>query len=383
MAPRPFLAACGAVCYFRHPTGMHNGRGVAQSGSALARGARGRWFKSSRPDHFIPAVSLALPAAPRQARAAWRDRLTDRVATACYLVAAAVARGLPRRAAYTIAAALGTLRYLGTPALRRTVRANVRRALPPTHALAREATVCAIYRSFARTVVDVLRLPEWTPAAVRMHVRVEGGEAFTAAAARGRGVVIVSAHLGSWEVGGAYLATLGIPVHVVARRHDAPGVQRFFRARRERLGLHVVDSGAPLRALLGPLRRGECVAMLADRPVLAHARPVVFCGEASALPRGPVALALRSGAALLAAVALREGAGFRVIWREVCVADLPGTASGIHTGVARMARTLEPWVRGQVRQWYAFEPVWPAAATSGPAPSGSPVVRAAAGRSFA
>ena len=288
-------------------------------------------------------------------------RLLDVAASVAYASAAGLAQLLPRRAAYALAASLGMVRYLTSPALRGVVRANVRRAqvAAPT-SMMREATVRAIFRSFACAVVDLLRLPEWTPSAVRAHVRTEGEDVLVAAIARGRGVVIVSAHLGSWEVGGAYLATCGVPVHVVARRHAAAGVQRFFCERRRRLGLQVVDSAAPLRALLNPLRRGECVAMLADRPTAAGGSVVAFCGHSASLPRGPVALALRTGATLLAAVALRDGEGFRIVWRMVPTADLPRTASGIHTGVARAARTLEPWVRTHLHQWHAFEPVWPA-----------------------
>lgn len=297
--------------------------------------------------------------APASVWSAVFRRVRDAAATVSYRGGALIACVLPRSAAYALAGFCGLVRCATAPGLRAIVAANVAVACGPraTGPTVRRATR-ACFRDFGRAVVDVLRLPEWTPARVARYVRAEGEDLLHAARAAGRGVVIVSAHLGSWEVGGAYLATLGLPVHVVARPHDAPGVERWMLARRARVGLRVVPLTAPLRALLDPLRRGGCVALLADRPHTESDEPVLFCGRTARLPRGPVTLALRTGAPLLAAVALREGDGYRIVWRAIPTDDLPATRDGIRRGVERMARALEPFVRAHPAQWHAFTPVW-------------------------
>ncbi len=363
MAPRALLAARRGICYLVDPTEMNDGRGVAQPGSALAWGARGRWFKSSRPDHFVSSLAevRTLLGAARTFSA------RDVVARIAYAAAAAFVRAVPRRLSYRVAEGAALLRYVVAADLRARVTANLRIVAGPS---ARSGEVSrlarASYCDFARAVADFLRLPSWP----RDAVRVDGAELFEAAHRRGRGIVVVSAHIGSWEVGGAYLASLGVPVHVVARPHALPSVERFFVTRRAQTGAHVVPLDAPVSSLVAPLRRGECVAVLADRPVDGGADSVLFCGRPARLPRGPLALALRTGACVLAAAALRDGDGYRIEWRAVRTDDLPCTAAGIREGTQRVARVLEAWVREHPAQWHAFAPVWddraPAARVAAP-----------------
>jgi len=279
-----------------------------------------------------------------------------------YRVGGTLAGIVPPAAAYCIADALAAVSYHVNTPLRRAVRSNLRHVLPPDvsdAALGRAGR--AVFQSFAHAIVDFLRLPSLTGADLASRTSVEGAEQIEAAREAHRGIVIASAHLGSWEVGAAYLAASGLTVRAVVRPHRLHGVERFYAERRRAKGVIGVQAGAPVSALLAALRRGECVALLADRHAEDSARAVHFFGAPASLPRGHVTLALRARAPLLIAAALRTRAGFRIVWERVPLEDLPATADGVRAGVVRAARVLERLIASHPTQWHVFEPIWPSA----------------------
>jgi KDO2-lipid IV(A) lauroyltransferase len=119
-------------------------------------------------------------------------------------------------------------------------------------------------------------------------------------------VVLLTGHVGNWEIGGAALAARGLPIDGVAK----PMANRLFEqdlfASRERLGLRIIETGAAPREVLRSLRRGRVVGMLGDQNT--HRDPVFipFFGTPAATSRGPALFALRSGAPVFLGVALRE-----------------------------------------------------------------------------
>ena len=127
--------------------------------------------------------------------------------------------------------------------------------------------------------------------------------------AGGRGVVMALPHVGSWEWGGAFLATVGYPMTTVAERIEPPELFDWFVDEREAMGLTIVplggDSGS---VVLRTLRAGGLVGLLCDRDLSGNGVAVEFFGEGTTFPAGPATLALRTGAALVTA-AVYSGPG--------------------------------------------------------------------------
>ena len=277
-----------------------------------------------------------------------------------YALGALLVRILPRRLARAVAVRLADMRFALDSRNRKAVESNVRQVLGPgaadvqVHRLARR-----IFRNFACLVLEFLSLPQLSRRDLSRDVRIRGWRHFEAARARGRGVVLLGAHVGSWELGGAVLAKLGVPVAAVARDHGHPRVTRFFNRRREAQGIRVVGfKGSAASEVLRVLRRNGVVALLGDRDLADSGADVRFFGRPARLPRSPVTLARRTGAAILPAVAVRrERGGLHLIFeRPIFVGD--AARMGADTSARRCAAALERHIRRHLDQWFAFERVW-------------------------
>lgn len=152
----------------------------------------------------------------------------------------------------------------------------------------------------------LFRMASWSDEEMRSRTRFEGEEHLRAALEDGGGVVILTGHLGNWEVAGAGLAARGVPLDVVGkgmanRRFEA----ELFRAR-ERLGMRVIEMSDAPKEVLRALRNGRATAIVADQNMHRHGIFLPFFGRAAATARGPALFALRTGVPVVFGYTLRE-----------------------------------------------------------------------------
>ena len=250
--------------------------------------------------------------------------------------------------------------FAAMPRERRAVRRNLERITGRTGAAACLLAFRLFY-NFSKFMVGYTDLVGRRPE--EMRLRVEGGEEvtrrFEALLAEGRGLIVLTLHLGNWEMGLAHLAGLGPPVSVVLRQEESEGA-RFEAAARERAGVRVVPSGESAwngLDLLLALRRGEIVAIQGDRPFGPLLDRVDLFGAPVDLPSGPFALAQASGAPILAVgVPIRGHDRYRIIL-EGPLRVAPGP-EGARAGLEAFARVIERFVRAWPTQWFNFYEVW-------------------------
>ncbi len=199
----------------------------------------------------------------------------------------------------------------------------------------------AAFEHFSLSFVDFLRLDCMAPADLRRSVRVEGEAHLRAAMASGRGVVVLSAHLGNWEWGAAFLGALGVPIHLAARPHGR-GVEPFFQERRRVFGVDSLEPTALFSSVSGALRAGEWVALMGDRGADAkHGGSV--CGWAAAL-------AQRTRSLILPAAMVRNEQGGHTL-----MVGPPLEPAEVRCGAHR--ELMGRWLRSNASQWAAFEPL--------------------------
>lgn len=165
------------------------------------------------------------------------------------------------------------------------------------------------YAHLGREAVMLFRMARWSDEQMRARTRTEGIEHIRRALDRGDGVVMLTGHLGNWEVAGAGLAARGIPLDVVGkgmanRRFEAD----LFEAR-ARLGMRVIRMSDAPRGVLRSLRSGRATAIVADQNMHRHGIFLPFFGRKAATARGPALFALRAGVPVIFGYALREGPG--------------------------------------------------------------------------
>lgn len=180
---------------------------------------------------------------------------------------------------------------------------------------------------------------------------------------QGNGVLLLTAHLGNWEVGGLMLAEMRQPIHVVLVPDIFPAVERARRDLHSRAGIteiRVDRSLAPTLAVLRALKANGIVAMQGDRDFSNTGIAVPFFGREAFFPRGPFLVAMATNAAVLPAFIIRTPDGrYRAVVEEPLVVDRGrDRGAALRMNVERYVAVLERYVSAHPEQWYCFYPFW-------------------------
>jgi KDO2-lipid IV(A) lauroyltransferase len=187
--------------------------------------------------------------------------------------------------------------------------------------------------------------------------QIDGHERYAAARAMRKGAIVVTAHMGSFEVGMAALRRHDANVHVVFRRDAFGRFERMRSALRAKLGVieaPVDDGWTVWMRLRDALLRDEVVVLQGDRvmPGQKGERVRVMGGEMM-LPAGPVKLALATGAPIVPVFAIRTPAGGVRLCVEPAI-----MAADVDTAMREIADVIATYVRTYPEQWLTLQPAW-------------------------
>jgi lauroyl/myristoyl acyltransferase len=283
----------------------------------------------------------------------------------------AVGGRLPVRVAYAIAWLAGALVWRLSSRLREVTRDHARHALGLT---ATRREVDRVARGALRAnffyYADFARLAHHRDEAIfDVFDEVRGLEHLYSALDRGRGVVLVSAHLGNGEFLAPMAAPFGICLAVVTERLQPLRLHDYVHRIRGARGVRFLPADAAgLRAAVQHLRSGGALGLLVDRDVLGTAPLRPFFSERAPIPTGAVDLALRTGAPVIAAWIPRTGVGRYAIHLEpVTLPALSGDrAADAERAMAVMVRAIEGGIRRWPDQWFVLTPIWGRAAERAP-----------------
>jgi KDO2-lipid IV(A) lauroyltransferase len=190
---------------------------------------------------------------------------------------------------------------------------------------------------------------------------VKGLESIRQAASKGKGVLVVTAHLGNWELlAGFYARRFPGRVTVVARQVYDPRFDRMVTQMRERQGYQVVQRGTALRGILKALQGNGLVGVLCDQDTGRDGVFVPFFGKAAWTPSGPARIARKTGAALVPSFITRGKDGlFEVmIGREIRVPRSHDMEKDILETTRRYTEAIEYEVRAHPDQWVWMHERW-------------------------
>jgi KDO2-lipid IV(A) lauroyltransferase len=216
------------------------------------------------------------------------------------------------------------------------------------------------FESYGQYWAESAKLPALRRSTITSRFVIgEGLEHLVAAKGLGKGVVIALPHIGSWEWGGAFLATLDMPMTAVAEELEPPELFEWFKKKREAIGINIepLDSHAGT-VLLQTLKDGGVVGLLCDRDIQSNGIDVEFFGENVAIPAGPATLALRTGATVVAA-ACYAGPGrdhFAVITPPIDAERSGRLRDDVARVTQSIANELEGLIRRAPEQWHVLQP---------------------------
>jgi KDO2-lipid IV(A) lauroyltransferase len=282
-----------------------------------------------------------------------------------YGLVLAVARSLgwmPRAVARRLADALtwGVYRTMGR--LRRVGLRNLELALPELNAAERDRILRGVFRHLGWQLVEFCRMTRYTPENTRNWIRTEGLEHYLAAQVRGKGVLVLTGHLGAWELSSFYHSLMGHPMGMVIRRLDNRRLDEFVNGIRCFHGNRVLHKDDFARGLLTAMRAGHTVGILMDTNMTPPQGAFVkFFGLDACTATGLAHVARKTGAAVLPGFMLWEPAERRYVLHFGPELEIPHTAdvaADILAGTQLCAQVTESWIRRYPDQWLWIHRRW-------------------------
>ena len=268
---------------------------------------------------------------------------------------------LPVRLGYLIACLTAYVVYLASPGLRAHVADNMR------HVLGREADEAEVkqasrhvFRHAAKNYFDLIKLPHLRSGHIEDCTTLLGWRNFQDAMRKGKGVVLVTAHLGSFDMAAQVLAARHVKTTVLVEPLEPLPLLEHVTALRASKGMTLVPAqpGA-LNEMMQCLRRGEVVLLACDRDIGKGGLRSSFFGEETMLPSLAVRAAMRTGAAIVPAFALRRGVGRYEAYLEPALDIAPPGNGAVAGNMGKLSRVMEKYIKIAPEQWVVLSPVWP------------------------
>lgn len=269
---------------------------------------------------------------------------------------------LPRPLARAAGIALGRLVYRLHGRLRRVGMRNLDLAFPEKGAAERRRILRALFDGLGRQLAEFCLFPRYTRENVERVAVYHGLENYEAARQRGKGVILLTAHLGGWEVGSFVHSLNGHPLHVVVRALDNPHLNALVDRYRCLHGNTTFEKQDFVRGLLGALKAGETVGILMDQNITPPQGVFVdFFGKPACTASGVARVALRTGAAVVPAFTLWDAAQrkYRVHFDPALELVRSGDEEAdAVANTAAFTRVIESYARQYPEQWLWVHRRW-------------------------
>jgi KDO2-lipid IV(A) lauroyltransferase len=275
----------------------------------------------------------------------------------------------PRRARLALAGPLATLIYYAWVSKRRVTVANMAQILDVTPSDARARRLARqSWRNYGRYLSDFLYMPNSTSEQVMARLRDTSPPPgslgnLEETLARGKGILLVTAHFGAWDVAAAMVASQA-PLHVVADSFTDRRMDELIQGQRAHFGMRVLRAEKSPRPILRALKDGHAVAVVADRPMTAtDGVPITFFGKRCYVPGGAAQIALLADAPL-AVGAIHYDERFSDAYytqlHDIFYPERTGDREAdVQALTQRVFSVLEGVIREYPNQWFMFRRFWP------------------------
>ncbi len=296
------------------------------------------------------------------------------------VIEGAIAR-IPRRLAYALGVVISTLAFPLLARQRKALESNLRHVCPDLPAPQIRKLAWQNWLNYTKAWIDFFKIPRMDRGRLGRLLTPIGVENLDLAMARGKGVIVVAPHMGSWELAAASWAASFGQIGVMVEQIEPRRLFAHVFKTRSRMGIKVIPlSQTGARDIIRMLKDGRMVVLAMDRDILNTGQLFTFFGQEARFPTGPVEIALKTGAPILPAFCVRDREDGYV---AVGGAPLFLTKSEDHRGDVRSAmeailRTFEGYIKMYPDQWHVLEPIWTDAA-AGPVTMPTSPAQAAVG----
>jgi KDO2-lipid IV(A) lauroyltransferase len=264
--------------------------------------------------------------------------------------------------ARALGAGIGKVAYGGLGRLRSVGRRNLQLAFPGQSDGERERTLREVYLNLGCLLAEFCLMPSYTAKGASEFIRYEGLENYLRARDKGKGVLVLTGHLGAWELSSFYHSLMGYPMGMVIRRLDNPLVDRFVNNIRCLHGNRVIHKDDFARGLIASMRAGETVGILMDTNMTPPQGVFVpFFGVEACTASGMARVAAKTGATVVPGFLLWEKAENKYVLRfgeELQVVTTGDAEQDALTNTAAFTAVIESYIRQYPEQWLWMHRRW-------------------------
>lgn len=277
-----------------------------------------------------------------------------------YKIGQFLALSLPLKFSYRLATSIANLKCLFSPRDRWAVINNLQAVTGENDKKILNRYAYQVYGNFAKYLVDFFRFFKIDNDYIKKYIKLENLDYLDNILKKGKGMVILTAHLGNWELGGIVVSKLGYPLNAIVLNHKQKLVNDFFTNQRSLGGAKFIPLGASVRKAFECLSHNEILAILADHDFLKNGFKINFFGKSTIIPKGPALLSLKLGSPIVPCFILRQPDDtFRFVFESPVNFSSTGNVDSDAISLTQSCtKVLEKYIRLYPTQWYMFRKFW-------------------------
>jgi KDO2-lipid IV(A) lauroyltransferase len=276
-------------------------------------------------------------------------------------IAAFLVRFVPPRLVYWLCSVIGGVIFALNPQVRDAVLDNLGHVLPKASRRYRRKVARSIVRNVVKNYYDVVRLPRMSVEDLERTIVARGMEHLDDALAKGKGVILVGAHLGNFSVVAQLGAARNYQMSIIAEDIKPPRLYEYVNRLRGRFGLEIIKlRSMQVRTIYKLLRNNEVLVLAIDRDVTGDGIPTMFFDALAPIPPGAVALALRTGATVITGQTERLPDNTSIVTLDPPV-ELVSTGDrdlDVKVNLRRVVQRLEDYILHNPTQWVVLQRIW-------------------------
>ncbi|MDD5310806.1 MAG: lysophospholipid acyltransferase family protein [Candidatus Omnitrophica bacterium] len=256
---------------------------------------------------------------------------------------------------------MGEFAFFLVPGHRKSAIENLRIAFKGEKTEAEiRAVARGVFRNLGENLFEILSAPKLTPRNIDRHVRIKGLGIVDKALSQKRGFIVLSAHLGNWELLAGWFGLKKYPVNVLARRLRYVKFDNWMNGLRRKMDVNVVMRDESAKTMLRLLRGGQSIAILADQDISSLDGVFVdFFGRPAYTPTAPVILALATAVPIIPMFIVREGNSHTIYVEEPLELEITGNKENdIKINTEKWSKVVESYIRKYPSQWVWMHNRW-------------------------
>jgi len=261
---------------------------------------------------------------------------------------------------YSITRFITDIVYVTAPVSRAAIKDNVKHVLgPEVDDATLERTMRTILRNAGKNYYDLIRIPHLKLSDIESSIRVHSWTNLEDAMGNGKGVLLVTAHLGCFDVAAQILPARSIKTTIMVEPLEPTSLLNYIVALRESQGITCIPAApGALKNVVQTLRRGEVVIFACDRDFAKDGVKIDFFGEETNMPTTAVRIAMLTGSAIVPVFNIRQDDGHYDIYFEPAIDIVPTGGGAVAKNMERITQVMEKYIRNYPEQWVVLKHIW-------------------------